>query len=166
MTMQVTDPFYFEGKEYIFLGAENINDFFDPEKFGLYPEEPITSCWKGFIIHLAVENKKLILKELEVNTKNQVYPDINGVSAKEGFIFHMYSDLNLELKYTGTVVVGGGERKPIYRYSAFIGPEHYEKTLDLIFDNGTLVSWNNSSGKYRGILELTKEEIEKIHSKK
>ena len=148
MTMQMTDPFMFEGKEYIFLGAENVYDLFDPKKYGLFPKAPITSCWKGFILYLAVENKKLLITRLDVNTEDQLYPIINGVSAKEGSIFNTYDNLNLELDYTGTIVVGEKKRKPMYRNGSFIGPQYYEVTLDLVFDQGTLVSWRNSSGEY------------------
>ncbi len=163
MTVQQTDPFWFEGKKYVFLGADDIYALFDPERYGLEPEYIATNCWKGFILYLAVEGRKLFLKKLEVNTKEQVYPVINGVSAVTGDSgYHIYEDLDLPLEYTGTVVVGEEERKPMYRFGSFIGPQYNKVTLDLIFDKGYLVSWNNSSGKYRGILDLTEEEIDQL----
>lgn len=43
MTMQVEDYVRYKLRNYVFIGAENIDEFFDPEKFGLQPEDIWTS---------------------------------------------------------------------------------------------------------------------------
>ena len=50
MTMQVPDPFIWKKKKYTFIGADNVYELFDPEKFGFDPEEISTACWKGFVV--------------------------------------------------------------------------------------------------------------------
>ena len=107
MSQQITDPFLWEGEEWTFLGADNVYDLFDPEAFGLKPEEPHTACWKGFVVTFSTESQVLYLKSLIVNTEDGVYPDINGVKAKaDGMGFHAYKNLNIKLDYSGTIIVG------------------------------------------------------------
>ncbi len=98
MSQQVTDPFIWEGDEWIFIGADNVYDLFDPEAFGLKPEAPHTACWKGFVVTFETKAGELYLKKLLVNTEDDVYPDINGVKAIDGKMdFHAYNDLDIKL---------------------------------------------------------------------
>ena len=107
MSQQVIDPFIWEGDEWIFLGADNVYDLFNPEAFGLKPEAPHTACWKGFVVTFETESSELYLKELLVNTEDDVYPDINGIKAiDDKMSFHAYKDLDIKLNQSGTIIVG------------------------------------------------------------
>ena len=82
MTMQIPDTLIWKKKEYKFLGADNIYQLFNPEKFGFNPEFINTACWKGFLICLIVNEKdELILDRLEIHDSNDNYPQINGVES-------------------------------------------------------------------------------------
>ena len=64
MTAQVTDPFFWKGKKYVFNGADDIYSLFDPEAYGLHPEMMSTACYKGFIITFRVRYNQLYIDEL------------------------------------------------------------------------------------------------------
>ena len=59
MTMQVPDSFIWKKKEYKFLGADNIYQLFNPEKFGFNPEYVDSFRLIGY------ENKLLTQEEFE-----------------------------------------------------------------------------------------------------
>jgi len=151
MSQQVTDPFIWEGEEWIFLRADDIYSLFDPEKYGLKPEAPHTACWKGFVVSFELKDNRLYLKNLLVNTADDEYPDINGVSAaKSGISFHEYKNLDIELLYSGTIIVGKKMKKE-FLGRAFTGPHSYSKTYELKFEEGMLKNSVETSGSYCGI---------------
>lgn len=150
MSQQVTDPFIWEGDEWTFLGADNVYDLFDPKAFGLKPEAPHTACWKGFVVTFETESSELYLKELLVNTADDVYPDINGVKAIDNQMsFHAYKDLDIKFSCIGTIIVGR-EFKKGFIGRAFTGPHSYAKTYELIFEEGILLDFKDTSGTYFG----------------
>lgn len=152
MSQQMTDPFVWDGKEYVFLGADDVYSLFDPEAFGLKPTWPITSCMKGFIVHFELKNDRLSISKLEVNCKDDKYPPINNVAAHadEADLFHVYDNLELQLNYTGIIVIG---TSLLNRYigRAFTGSHSYMQTFDLHFTDGVLISCEESTGNYEGI---------------
>lgn len=152
MSVQEKDPFLWDGKEYIFTAAEDVYSLFDPEKFGLKPESTFTGCWKGFVVYFEVKAKQLYLKHLSVHCEDEHYPAINGVEAGEadGLKFHFYKDINLPLSYSGKIIIGD-ELQDRYEMRCFTGPHSYERTYDLIFEQGVLKSYQESTGKYHGI---------------
>lgn len=150
MSQQVIDPFIWEGDEWTFLGADNVYDLFNPEEFGLKPEAPHTACWKGFVVTFETESSELYLKELLVNTEDDVYPDINGIKAiYDKMSFHAYKDLDIKLNYSGTIIVGR-EFKEEFIGRAFAGPHSYAKTYELVFEEGILLDSKDTSGTYFG----------------
>lgn len=153
MSQQMADPFVWNQGEYVFLGASNVYDLFDPEAYGLKPEAPHTACWKGFIVHFLLKKNQLFIDKLEVNCENDEYPDINGVVAKKSILsdsFHVYSKLKMPVKYTGTVIVGK-ELKERFFGRAFTGPHSYATTYELEFEEGVLLDYKETSGIYHGI---------------
>ena len=77
MSEQIADSFIWKNQRWDFIGAEDIYTLFDPEEFGLSPDSPNTACWKGFIIQFKVVDDELILDELLVYCKSNIYPPIN-----------------------------------------------------------------------------------------
>lgn len=150
MSHQVTDPFIWNNEEWIFLGAKDVYSLFDPKKYGLTPSSPNTACWKGFIVKFVLKDGFLYLDSLAVHCENNIYPPINGVKPKIGIMrMHEYKNLNIELKYSGTIVVGQS-MKPEFKHRAFTGPHSYETTYELEIKDGRFVGSRDTSGTYFG----------------
>lgn len=140
---QITDPFWWQGKEFTFLGASDVDELFLPESYGLEPKAPHTGCWKGFVVQFSVRDGQLFLDTLWVNDKNKRYPRINGKKARfcwreQGF--HVYPKLNLKLDYTGSVLVGR-ERSEDAKDRAFVGAAFYADVWELTFLRGKLIKY-------------------------
>lgn len=151
MSQQMTDPFIWNRKEYVFLGADDVYSLFDPNKYDLEPTEPDTSCYKGFIAHFLVKNNQIYISKLEVYCEDGHYPIINNVKPHKKMFdsFWVYKNLNLKLNYTGTIIIGT-ELSEAYIGRAFTGPHSYKQTYDLDFVDGLLVSSKESTGNYFG----------------
>lgn len=175
MSEQITDPFFWNDEEWVFIAAEEVYDLFDPEKYGLNPTDISTDCWKGFIIQFSVKNNCLFFDNLWVNCDDKKYPSINGVKAKyipyiiensfferifmflkskyskysEYSGYHFYENISKRLYYSGTIVIGQGFMEE-YHERAFTGPHMYERVYELVFENGELKSFSDKSGTYSG----------------
>ncbi len=147
MSRQIPDPFIWEYRDLVFLGASDIEKLFNPKKYGLHPTPPSTSCWKGFVVHFRIKNKQLYLDGLDVYCENGRYPPINGVRPVQKNYFHVYENINYKLRYSGTIIVGKGLIS-MYRRSAFTGPHSYETTYQLTIKKGVLESYIETSGQY------------------
>lgn len=123
MTRQIQDTLtwkpYYEGQNYtIFSIRPASNDskstLFNPSEYGLKPDMCGTACYRGCYMKYEVVGNRLILNKLAVYTEGG-YPSINGKNAictniaeeAEGWpVFHEYSDLNIPITFTGTLMVG------------------------------------------------------------
>ena len=162
MSQQVEDPFNWKGETWVFLSAENVYSIFEPNKFGLNPEWIDTACYKGFVIEFSVVDDRLFLQRLIINTEDDKYPPINDVLAqyarkdkRDGWIdgYHVYDKINLFLEYTGTIIIGKDFKEDRYGGSSFTGPYSYYTTFDLKFENGILIDYEETSGKYKGTVQ-------------
>lgn len=150
MTMQVTDPFFWEDDEWIFLGADDVYSLFDPQSFGLSPTSMDTACWKGFVVSFRTVKNKLYLDRLEIYCSDNRYPPINNIeSVPNKWGYRIYENIHLPLQYSGTIIIGKDLIERFYG-RAFIGPHAYKVTFELSFDNGELISKKETSGTYKG----------------
>lgn len=151
MSQQMTDPFIWNDEKWIFLGADDVYSLFDPQKYGLVPSPLTTACWKGFVIQFSVRHNELFLDRLDVHCENNVYPEIAGILpiVTDNTRFHRYENIQQKLDYSGTITIG---QKYLERYlgRSFTGPHMYEKVHELVFKNGVLQSYSDTSGKYTG----------------
>ena len=77
MTKQVEDCLIWKSRKYKFIGADDLYQLFNPEKFGFIPESVETACWKGFVMYFIVNAKdELILDRLDINDSNNNYPQL------------------------------------------------------------------------------------------
>ncbi len=154
MTMQCTDPFVWNGKEWIFLGASNVYKLFDPKKYKLIPEMISTACYKGFIIYFRVTDDLLYLDRLIIRCADNNYPPINNIKPEnysEKYYERVmdYKNINLLLPYSGTIIVGS-DLLPSFEGRCFIGPHAYKTTYELKFKKGKFISSKETSGTYEG----------------
>lgn len=156
MTQQFKDPFIWKSNEWAFVRAYNSKSLFDPKKFGLSPNSLCTACRKGYVVQFKVNNNILYLDNLKIFCKDNFYPRINNVAPKLYTVglekykgMQEYKNINLELKYNGTIIIAREMKEEFYtRY--FIDPNSYEITFELYFEDGKLVESRETSGTYFG----------------
>ena len=150
MSMQYTDPFVWDGKEWVFLAASNVYRLFNPYKFKLEPIMWSTACYKGFIISFRVTDDLLYLDRLLVHCFDDKYPPINNVLPEkyDGSVME-YKNINLRLSYSGNIIVGS-DLSESFKGRAFIGPHAYETTYELKFKKGKFIRTKETSGTYEG----------------
>ena len=155
MTAQINDRFIYEEKVYDCYAA-----IFDIYELGLYPVWENTGCWRGYVATFALDGDKLVLKALDTNNGNKrsKIPAINGVQPevikKEGLVdgyenFRKlrYKGINLQLDYTGSVIIKGEFIFDRYVHMGFQSPTSYETVIELVFEKGILKSKNDLSGE-------------------
>lgn len=142
MTAQVHDSLYFKGEKYdIINSSEDIG--FNPEDYGVKVEAPTTALWRGFKCEFAIKYSKLCIKDLYVFNQEGIYPEINGVkcSAKTG----MYYDVNIDLDYTGKLILGSGFNSEFYIHMGFQQPWAFDKMVEITFLKGQQIDFNDYS---------------------
>ena len=153
MTAQIGDSFKLDDSNYTMVAiSEALN--FDPGKYGIVPESICTACWRGFWCVYNINDKGIFLDNLYVNSQDDYYPEIEGVKAiteKEGdgrqsFLgHHLYKGLNIKIDYSGKILVGKDFLPQYYIHMGFQRAWAFEKLIELVFENGTLVEKNDQS---------------------
>jgi CheY-like chemotaxis protein len=102
MTAQISDSFYFRGKEYSLIG-ESGGDLASPQRFGIRPISVCNSCYRGYYATYELTNEALYLRELSLFSENDYYPPIQGITpVKYGeYDYYTYEGLNLMMNFTG-----------------------------------------------------------------
>ena len=152
MSEQIPDSFILNKKHFTFIEAEDIDELFDPEKFGLIPEGKSSDCWKGFIVRFRVKHLQLYVDKLYISCRDDIYPRFNGVKAVKSFWIpwmHVYKRIKLPLTYSGTLIIGN-DLEEKFHDRAFTGPHCYSETYELRFESGILTGFKNTSGIYEG----------------
>lgn len=140
MTAQISDSFEYKGKEYS-LAALSEPIPFEPEQFGLEPQDFCTACYRGYWCEYKIAYGSLLLDKLHIYNSEGFYPEFNGVSVSEfgdSMGFQIYKGVNLPIPYTGEILLG---RKFIYEYYIHMGyqrPYAYEELFEFTFENGKL----------------------------
>ena len=143
---------------------------FNPTKYGIIPKSICTSCWDGYWCAYGLVNGKFCLKELYINSENGRYPPIEGILPDRrcrwlghAYIeydgYHCYS-LNMEIPYTGKILVGEGFLSDYYIHMGRQRPWAWEKLTELLFLDGRLIEVNDQSAIAAKIREKIQSCIE------
>lgn len=173
MTAQRGDIYKHQKYEYSIVRMSPGTNF-NPTKYGIISESISTDCWDGYWCAYGLENGKLCLKELYINSQNGQYPPIKGILPDRrcrlfghNYIeydgYHRYS-LNMEIPYTGKILVGEGFLSKYYIHMGFQRPWAWEKLTELLFLDGRLIEVNDQSSvaaKIREKIQLG-YELEKV----
>ncbi len=151
MSAQFEDIYIFQNKSYSIIKAKP-SACFEPKEYGLEPDTDCCSaCWKGFHAVFSIVEKRLFIKDLFIETKDQIYPSIAGVQVKfqkevDYFTFFpVYESLSLFVPYTGKLLVGEGFLKEYYVHLGYQRLWAYQEVKELIFKDGILVEINDLS---------------------
>lgn len=142
MTAQIGDIYKFEGKAYSIVALESEIKF-KPSDYGLIPEARCSACWDGYWCEYVITDKELFLENLHINTKDQHYPEINGVNVqtkKKALALHpVYENIHLPIRYTGQIVAGLDFLQEYYIHMGYQRAWAYKKLVQFIFENGALI---------------------------
>lgn len=159
MTAQISDKFRYNKEEYK-LAARTAPINFDPKDYGVIPSMSSTACWRGYWCEYVIKQNKLILEKLLLHTKDGVYPPFNGIDPLpqeykevEGLtpnfkkvkelvpinMGHRTYILNMELDYTGNLVLGKDLDERSYIHMGFQHPWAYHTLKEFKFENGQLL---------------------------
>jgi hypothetical protein len=156
MTAQLHDQFIVEGESHNVAGVSG-DGLFDPEAYGLQPVSWNTACWRGYVATYALRDRRLVVRELELNlsmphqgaSATVAAPLLNGVEARRspepyGFEY-VYEDLGLLLPYNGGLLLARGFLDDLYVHMGFHPAWKYRKVLELIFEEGRLIETHDVS---------------------
>lgn len=153
MTAQIGDSFRFEGTEYSMVAISEPLKF-NPQEYGITPESICTCCWDGFWCVYNITADGIFLEDLYINSKDDFYPEINGVlplcaeSGSDRFKYmhhHMYKSVNLRIPYTGKILVGDEFIRDYYIHMGYQRAWAYNVLVELVFENGILIETNDQS---------------------
>lgn len=167
MTAQIGDEFMIQDRSYTMVALSNPIPF-HPKEYGITVESRCTACWRGFWCVYDLSDDELILRDLYVNAKDMVFPEINGVSIqeKEDYLGHfVYSNLRLPISYTGKILVGDGFLWEYYIHMGFQRPWAYKTLLEFIFEEGILLDTVDRSNMARHLRNEIKKHPTTFYEK-
>lgn len=167
MTAQIGDIYKYQKKEYTIVALSSAM-LFDPKNFGLEPHASSTACWRGYWCEYAIDNDELLLKDLYLFNSEDNYPPFNGVEVSPQefkeydcyvgkgekpkkvtrpvhFGHRLYKDVNLQIPYTGRILLGDGFMREYYIHMGFQRGWAYKKLIELVFEEGVLLECNDLS---------------------
>lgn len=161
MTAQIGDVYKYREKEYTIVDMTNPLNF-HPKDYGLTPNNCCTACWKGFWCDYNLDGDVLTLENLYMYNDEENYPPINGVEVSPptfieakgysgksnklqtfkmpAFMGHrLYPNVNLEIPYTGHILVGNDFISEYYIHMGYQQGWGYRHLLEFVFEEGLLV---------------------------
>jgi hypothetical protein len=156
MTAQMFDIVIFEGESYRLSSSTNELPF-KVEAFNIEPVWSSTSCWRGFLRTFIIEEKKLFIKQLDVNDKKirnsglseyrpniiyGKYPEINYPPDIDNLFEMTYKELNHKIDFTGLILIGKTFYLGLLDHIGNNKWQHNE-TYELTFNNGVLVAYKD-----------------------
>jgi hypothetical protein len=137
MTQQISDVVLYEGDEYDLISAKPW--LFDPSRHGLHPIQLDTACHAGFFCKYGVRPGLFVLETLAIGCEKRRPPPFNGRRAvKDKGGYHVFSGLDLHLRYTGTITIGKGRIWPFPDLMRGELGSAYQSVLKLDFSRGQL----------------------------
>jgi len=174
MTAQIPDTFLLDDQEYSIVGV-NGGELFKTQDFGLNPFSPMTACWRGYICQYRLRDNRLVLNKLKIYLKtygssgsvdlqgpviNNVQPSFRPPPKYEDFN-NFYDELNLEIKFTGGILIGQGFIQKLYVHMGFHPAWKYQTVFELIFANGVASEVQNVSQQVEELRnKMAKEALE------
>ena len=146
MTGQISDSFMYENEEYNIAGITG-GELFHPFDFGIETRAASTACWRGFQAFYTILNDKLVLHTLFINMKEK--KKISDIEPKkgEGFFEYSFPEINIQLDFTGKILLARDFIDEMYVHMGFQRPMSYRKVIELHFEEGSIIKVNDLSRK-------------------
>lgn len=163
MTGQIGDTLQHNGETYSIIAFSN--SLFEPSVYGFTPVSMHTGCYRGYHCGFVIEEKILFLENLNVNDKNNRYPEINGVSSVEHPPYEIYcwryEGLKEPLNYSGQVRLGNGFIQELYVHMGVQSATSFKSVLEIDFLEGKVQSVVDRSKYFESKRGEFKEKYEK-----
>jgi hypothetical protein len=142
----MADEVFFEGEQYAVTAVDGAG-LFDPGEHGLEPRMLHTACYRGRICHYAVDDRRLVLRELHVGSEDEP-ARIDGVRARwdDEFGSWHYQGLDVPVAFTGRLLIGSGDVDDSpYLNMGFWPAWMFAEVRELTFRGGGLVAADDCS---------------------
>ncbi|GAA0134923.1 hypothetical protein YSY43_17630 [Paenibacillus sp. YSY-4.3] len=158
MTAQISDEIIYQGHSYSLIGIEKEWPF-DPKKHGFKPIMISTACWRGYYSKYAIVGMDLLLSEFTTGLEDDppVWRDIRAKKVDRVGEAWTYNNVNLELDYSGGIIIARNFIREFYLHMGFHCPHCYEIVCELIFEKGKLVRVKDFNEKVKSIRERIRE---------
>lgn len=167
MTAQVGDKFRYKEEAYSVVALSSPVKF-TPIEYGIIPHGICSACWRGYWCEYEISDEGIILKDLYIHSKEDLYPAINGVlpqeaqrRSKKWFQYmghHLYKDVNLKIPYTGRILAG---KDFIREYGLNMGFQRawaYGHLTEFVFADGCLLETKDHSEMAATVRRQIKED--------
>jgi hypothetical protein len=144
MTAQLSDTFFFQGKEYSLIG-ESGGDLASPQRFGIRPISVLTSCYRGYVATYELTTEALYLRELSLVSDSGNYPPIQGITPVEDGYFFTYQGLSLKMNFTGKMRLARGFIEKYYVHMGYQKATAFETVLDITLKGGRILEIKDRS---------------------
>jgi hypothetical protein len=142
VTGQISDALRYKGDTYSIIGFSN--PLFDPAKYGFTPVMMHTACYQGYHCGFVIDGERLFLENLNVNDKNNRYPEINGVHSVEHepdeIFCWRYEGLKEQINFTGQVRLGKDFIQDLYVHMGVQSATSFNSVLEIEFKDGKVHS--------------------------
>jgi len=169
MTAQVGDKLILNDEKYHTVLALNSPIEFSPELFGITPQVACTACWNGFWCDFRISKDSFIVENLYVNSKDDYYPEINGVNPTlepqddsrllKYMGHHFYKGINYSVPYTGRLLAVSGFLK---KYMVYMGPQRlraYNEVSEWTFEEGKVIMCKDLSAVIKSFRDDLEQKI-------
>ncbi|MBN2228335.1 MAG: hypothetical protein JW779_02005 [Candidatus Thorarchaeota archaeon] len=138
MTGQVSDEFRYNSETYALVGIDG-EGLYTAHDLGLEARPASTACWRGYQMVYDCRDGKLVLDMMNVNTHNPI--SINGVEPTKGdwMFSHIYENLNLQTKFTGSILLGKDFIDAMYVHMGFQSAESYRTVIEIEVKDGFII---------------------------
>jgi hypothetical protein len=153
MTGQVPDELIYNESIYSIVGLKG--EFLpEPFDFGFKPVSPNTANWRGFIMTYAIAEEHLLLRRMdlwvkEIDGKPPIINEVKPKLEEEGIVRLIYDNLELRTEFTGKILIAKDFINSLYVHMGFQSPLSFETVIELVFQEGKLLSANNFSEKMK-----------------
>lgn len=159
MTIQVGHLYRHGNIDYSIVSSTNPFPF-DPKDYGIVPFPRCTACHRGYWCCYTAADNQFVLDDLFINTQDDIYPSICGITATVEdnramyMNHHIYRGLHIPIDYTGKLLVGRNAIPTYYVDGIFNDPWKYKDLKELAFENGLLVDMIEQSDTAKDIRKL------------
>jgi len=131
MTAQFPDHISFLGEDFVLNGLTN-GSLFSPEDRGMETRSECTALQKGFSASYAIIDEVLYVTRLYINSKDGLYPNIDGVTPVDG----VYEGIKMKVPYTGKIRLVKDFDRKYYVHHGYQAAAAHHTVLDLSLNDG------------------------------